>query len=111
MFGPNPEQDRLRTFQDTMIEYDNGIHIRGTDLWFDAKRKTNFCFVSHAHADHAIKHNAILTTKETARFFEHRYGRAKFHTVEYNRAPRFSFFHPVTFWAVPRFWSKPAESG
>jgi putative mRNA 3-end processing factor len=68
-----------------MIEYDDGIHIKGTDLWFDAKRKTNFCFVSHAHADHAVKHNAILTTKETARFFEHRYGKTKFHTVEYNR--------------------------
>jgi putative mRNA 3-end processing factor len=71
-----------------MIEYHDGIHIKGTDLWFDAKRKTDFCFVSHAHADHAVKHNAILTTRETARFFEHRYGKAKFHTVEYNRVKR-----------------------
>ncbi len=72
-----------------MIEFDNGIHIKGTGLWLDARRKVNFCFVSHAHADHAIKHAEILATRETARLFEHRYGKAKFKTLEYNRPRRF----------------------
>jgi Cft2 family RNA processing exonuclease len=73
-----------------MIEYKNGIHIRGSGLWLDARRKTDFCFVSHAHADHAVRHDQILATRETARLFEHRYGKAKFRLLEYNRPVKFS---------------------
>jgi putative mRNA 3-end processing factor len=72
-----------------MIEFNNGIHIKGTGLWLDASRKSDFCFVSHAHADHAVKHTRILATPETARLFEHRYGKAKFHILPYNRPKRF----------------------
>lgn len=72
-----------------MIEFENGIHIKGTGLWLDAKRKANFCFVSHAHTDHAVRHTEILATKETARLFEHRFGNAKFNLLEYNRPKRF----------------------
>jgi Cft2 family RNA processing exonuclease len=73
-----------------MIEYNNGIRIKGTGLWLDARRKADFCFVSHAHADHAVKHTEILATRETARLFEHRYGKAKFKTLEYNQPRRFN---------------------
>jgi putative mRNA 3-end processing factor len=72
-----------------MIEFNKGIHIKGTGLWLDAPRKADFCFVSHAHADHAVKHTRILATPETARLFEHRYGKAKFHILPYNRPKRF----------------------
>ncbi len=68
-----------------IIECKNGVHLKGTDLWLDAKRKADFCFVSHAHADHAVRHTEILATRETARLFEHRYGKAKFNILEYNR--------------------------
>jgi Cft2 family RNA processing exonuclease len=71
-----------------MIEFKNGIHIKGAGLWLDARRKADFCFVSHAHADHAVRHTEILTTKETAGLFEHRYGKAKFKLIEYNRPKR-----------------------
>lgn len=71
-----------------MIEFENGIHIKDTGLWLDARRKADFCFVSHAHADHAVKHTEILVTKETARFFEHRLGKAKSNILEYNRPKR-----------------------
>jgi len=71
-----------------MIEYKNGIHIRGSGLWLDARRKTDFCFVSHAHADHAVRHGQILATRETAALFEHRYGKAKFKLLEYNQPRR-----------------------
>jgi len=67
-----------------MIEYENGIHIKGTGLWLDARRKADFCFVSHAHFDHAVRHTEILATKETARLCEHRFGKAKFNILEYN---------------------------
>ena len=73
-----------------MIEFDNGIHIKGTGLWLDARRKVDLCFVSHAHADHAVKHTCILATRETARLFEHRYGKAQFKILEYNRPRRFN---------------------
>lgn len=68
-----------------MIEFNNGIHIKGTGLWLDARKKTDLGFISHAHADHAVRHDQILATEETSRLFEHRYGKAKFHTLEYNR--------------------------
>ncbi|UCB53431.1 MAG: MBL fold metallo-hydrolase [Candidatus Zixiibacteriota bacterium] len=71
-----------------MIEYKNGIHISGTGLWLDAQRRTDFCFVSHAHADHAVRHTQILATRETARLFEHRYGKANFKLLEYNQSKR-----------------------
>lgn len=67
-----------------MIEYHNGIHIKGTNLWLDAKRKVDFSFISHAHIDHAVRHKEILATKETARLYEHRFGQAKFNILEYN---------------------------
>jgi Cft2 family RNA processing exonuclease len=67
-----------------MFEYKNGIHIKGTSLWLDARRKVDLSFVSHAHVDHAAKHNEILSTKETVKFYEHRWGKAKFHILEYN---------------------------
>lgn len=71
-----------------MIEYQNGIHIKGTRLWLDAKRSADFSFVSHAHVDHAVRHKEILSTKETARLYEHRFGKAKFNILEYNRPKR-----------------------
>jgi len=73
-----------------MIEYQNGIHIKGTGLWLDAKRGVDFSFVSHAHIDHAVRHKEILATKETARLYEHRFGKARFNILEYNQPKRFS---------------------
>ena len=75
-----------------MIEYKKGIHIKDSRLWLDARRKVDFSFVSHAHIDHAAKHNEILSTKETAKFYEHRWGKAKFHILEYNHPQRMDGF-------------------
>lgn len=72
-----------------MIEYQNGIHIKGTNFWLDAKRRVDFSFISHAHIDHAARHKEILATKETARLYEHRFGKAKINILEYNRPKRF----------------------
>ena len=72
-----------------MIEYQNGIHIKGTNLWLDAKRKVDFSFISHAHIDHAVRHKEILATKQTTRLYEHRLGKAKFNILEYNQPKRF----------------------
>jgi Cft2 family RNA processing exonuclease len=71
-----------------MIEWQNGIHIQGTNIWLDAKRKVDFSFISHAHIDHAVRHKEILATPETARLYEHRFGKAKFNILEYNQPKR-----------------------
>ena len=72
-----------------MIEYKNGIHVTGTGLWLDARKKVDFSFVSHAHTDHAARHEEILCTRETAKFYQHRYGKVKFRILEYNHPERF----------------------
>jgi Cft2 family RNA processing exonuclease len=72
-----------------VIEYQNGIHVKGTGLWLDAKRRVDFSFVSHAHIDHAVRHREILATKETAKLYEHRFGKTKFNILEYNQRKRF----------------------
>ncbi len=71
-----------------MIEFEKGVHIKGTEWWLDAKRKADFCFVSHAHTDHTGRHKEILATKETVRLYEHRLGKAKFNILEYNHTKR-----------------------
>jgi putative mRNA 3-end processing factor len=45
--------------------YDRDIRIEDSPLWLDARRKRELSFVSHAHADHATKHEAILATPAT----------------------------------------------
>jgi Cft2 family RNA processing exonuclease len=82
-----------------VIECQNGIHIKGTNFWLDAKRKVDFSFISHAHIDHAVRHKEILATKETARLYELRFGKAKINILEYNQPKRldsayFGTHHP-----------------
>lgn len=48
-----------------MFIYDRDIRLSGADLWLDARRKKPFSFVSHAHADHAARHERILATPAT----------------------------------------------
>ena len=51
-----------------------GLRLSGTPLWFDARRKTDYSFVSHAHSDHIARHAKVLATRETIRLMEHRLG-------------------------------------
>jgi len=67
------------------IEYDGGIHIKGTDLWLDADKKKDFCFISHAHIDHVKKHKKILATPQTAKFYQHRLGEVDSKILEFNK--------------------------
>ncbi len=67
------------------IEYEGGIHIKGTDLWLDANKKKDFCFISHAHIDHAARHNKILATPKTAKLYQHRLGETESKILEFNK--------------------------
>jgi len=95
-----------------MIEWQNGIHIKGTNFWLDARKKVDFSFISHAHIDHAVRHKEILATKETARLYEHRFGKAKFNILEYNEPKRFDSAYGGTHPTYgPKFVKPKSEEG
>lgn len=56
-----------------MISLEKGIKIEGVPFYLDARTKTDFSFVSHAHFDHTAPHRKVLATPETLLFFRHRY--------------------------------------
>lgn len=54
-----------------------GLHLSGTSLWFDARRKSELSFVSHAHSDHIARHERTIATAATLRLMQHRLGAIK----------------------------------
>lgn len=50
-----------------MIEYKDGIHLKSTDLWFDAKRKVPLSFISNAEFNNFGPHKKIIATPQTIR--------------------------------------------
>jgi len=53
----------------------NGLWLTGSPLWFDARRKSELSFVSHAHSDHVARHERVIATAATVRFMTHRLGK------------------------------------
>ena len=45
------------------VIYDEGIHLGGTDLWFDAKKKVNLSFISNANLSSVPHHDRIIAEK------------------------------------------------
>ncbi len=63
-----------------------GLHLSGTPLWLDAKRKSELSFVSHAHSDHIARHERVIATAPTLRLMADRLGALKSPlAVPYNR--------------------------
>ncbi len=63
-----------------------GLHLTGTALWLDARRKSELSFVSHAHSDHIARHERVIATAATLRFLTHRLGKLQAALpVPYNR--------------------------
>jgi putative mRNA 3-end processing factor len=52
-----------------------GLHVTGTALWLDARRGSELSFVSHAHADHAARHQRVIATHATLQLMAHRLGK------------------------------------
>jgi putative mRNA 3-end processing factor len=59
------------------VEYNHGIHVLDSVLWLDAPRRTDLCFVSHAHVDPLGPHRKILATEATVSLLRRRIGRGK----------------------------------
>ncbi len=53
-----------------MIEYDQGIHLLGTDLWFDSKKKAKFSFISNANTGRFAPPEKVISTPETIKLIE-----------------------------------------
>jgi putative mRNA 3-end processing factor len=51
-----------------------GLKLTGSPLWFDARRKADISFVSHAHTDHIAQHARAIGTRETLTLMQHRVG-------------------------------------
>lgn len=51
-----------------------GLKLQGSELWFDARRKSELSFVSHAHTDHIAQHQRAIGTRETLALMQHRVG-------------------------------------
>ncbi|MBI3180583.1 MAG: MBL fold metallo-hydrolase [Myxococcales bacterium] len=52
-----------------------GLQLSGSSLWFDARRKTELSFVSHAHSDHLARHERIIATAPTIELMSQRLGK------------------------------------
>ncbi len=51
-----------------------GLHLTGSALAFDAKRRSALSFVSHAHADHIARHERVIATAATVALMRARLG-------------------------------------
>lgn len=54
-----------------------GLHLTGTPLFLDARRKSELSFVSHAHSDHIARHERVISTAATLALLEARLGAVK----------------------------------
>lgn len=72
-----------------LITYDNGIAIAGLEFVLDAGRACEFGFVSHAHTDHARKHDRIIATPETVLFYRQRFPQVPTRAIPFGRRIKF----------------------
>ncbi len=53
------------------------IHVPGSGLWLDARRRAPCAFVSHAHGDHIGRHDRTIATPATLALMQHRLGKPR----------------------------------
>jgi len=68
-----------------MIEYKDGIHLKGTGLWFDSKKKTDLTFISSADIEKFTAPEKIIATPETIKLLGNKVRRAVLLSCPYNR--------------------------
>lgn len=56
---------------------DSSLYVAALDLWIDAARRRERCFVSHGHADHARPHAVVVTSPAGAHVCRARFGGAR----------------------------------
>jgi len=68
-----------------MIEFDRGIHLRGTSLWFDSVKKSKFSFISNANIGKFSPSEKVIATPETLRLIEMKIKNSVALACPYNR--------------------------
>ena len=68
-----------------MIEFDRGIHLRGTSLWFDSVKKSKFSFISNANTGKFSPSEKVIATPETLRLIERKIKKSVALACPYNR--------------------------
>ena len=73
-----------------LLKIDSGIRLKGTDIWLDPHQKKPLAFVSHAHADHALKnHQVAIVSSKTARFYAKGFKGKEIIALSFGRRERF----------------------
>ena len=67
------------------FEFVGGLHLTNSILWFDADRKRDLVFVSHAHGGTIGKNRRILATDKTIRIVTRKSGKIDALTSPYKR--------------------------
>ncbi|TMQ72251.1 MAG: hypothetical protein E6K80_03260 [Candidatus Eisenbacteria bacterium] len=57
-----------------MLDFEDGVHWIGTDIFVDSRRARDRGIVSHAHADHVGRHRRWVTSPATAALCARRWG-------------------------------------
>lgn len=83
-----PGRNQLETKRLPTVIWRRGVHLLGTELWFDAAGARDLCFVSSASAWRPAKHRKVLCTQETAALIRARGGRVRALTVPYGQSLR-----------------------
>jgi len=53
-----------------MIDFDDGVHLKDTTIWFDATKKKNLSLLSNALSTNFVKHNKIIATPQTFKLLQ-----------------------------------------
>jgi len=75
------------SFTPAMCEviYNEGIQLKGTELWFDAKKKVNLSFISNGNISTLPRHDRIIATPETLKLVESKTSGSIALSCPYNR--------------------------
>lgn len=65
-----------------MFHFDRGLWITSLGLAVDIPRQQKLGFVSHAHSDHAARHELAFCTSATAELLEARYGKFRHKSID-----------------------------
>jgi len=77
-----------------MFEFnDRGIRISGSNLYLDAQKRSPLSFVSHAHSDHARRHEQVIATPATISLMQLRHRTINVIPLDYNRPYQMDDFY------------------
>jgi putative mRNA 3-end processing factor len=69
-----------------MLSFADGVHVRGTALYLDARRPRKRGIVTHAHSDHVGRHLCWVSTPATALLCARRWGQRQVESRGYGEA-------------------------